>query len=102
MKSGLPSIFTAKDRPHLRIVGSCGNFRMAGNPKVIGQVLVCRITGHVVLAKFHFSDNRVYQELRTEGWRDLANSMKFDLARRKLPFLDSPEFPEKAKSERAE
>jgi hypothetical protein len=42
------------------------------------------------------------QELRTEGWRDLANSMKFDLARRKLPSLDSPEFPEKAKSERAE
>jgi hypothetical protein len=46
--------------------------------------------------------NGVYQELRPEGWRDLANSMKFDLARRKLPSFDSPEFPKKAKSERAE
>jgi hypothetical protein len=28
--------------------------------------------------------------------------MKFDLGGRKLPSLDSPEFPEKAKSERTE
>jgi hypothetical protein len=49
-----------------------------------------------------FSGYGVYQELRPEGWRDLANSMKFDLVRRKLLPLDSPEFPEKAKSECAE
>ena len=54
------------------------------------------------MCEMHLSGNRVNQELRPEGWRDLANSMKFDLVRRKLLSFDSTEFPEKTKSECAE
>jgi hypothetical protein len=43
------------------------NFRVVGKPEVInglrGQVLVSRVTGDVVLDRFHFEGNRVYQDL---------------------------------------
>jgi hypothetical protein len=35
VKSGLPNIFIAKDRPHRRPVGSSGHFRMTGYLEVM-------------------------------------------------------------------